>query len=69
MAKNKTRIQLDFSDKSMELLDRLKGELGASSNAEVIRRCMWFMGLALLKYEGDLVHRKPDGSEQIIELV
>jgi len=39
----KTRIQFDFDDEGLELLEDLKSRLAASSRAEVVRRALLLM--------------------------
>jgi len=39
----KTRIQFDFDDEGLELLEDLKSRLTASSRAEVVRRALLLM--------------------------
>jgi len=41
----KTRIQFDFDDEGLELLEDLKSRLTASSRAEVVRRALRLMDL------------------------
>jgi len=53
-----TRLQFDFSPEMVSKLDGLKEKMGAASRAEVIRRALYLLGLAV---DGDLKLKKKDG--------
>jgi hypothetical protein len=53
----KTRVQFDFTVEQLAMLDKLKGKMGASSRAEVVRRSLKLLGTAL---DGDIWVRGKD---------
>lgn len=65
--KGLARVQFDFSPGALALLDELKDRMGSASRAEVVRRSLHLMDLALAgKW---LILRGSDGIEREVKIV
>ena len=54
------RIQLDFDERSFELLTQLKTELGARSRTEVIRRALRLLN-SIVQSQAELYEKEESG--------
>lgn len=62
------RLQVDVSLEMRDLLDDLRGRVGAGSRAEVVRRALNLLHHAT-DPKGELVLVAPDGSERVLKVV
>ena len=69
--KRKQRVQFDMSDRTVETLDRLREDSGATSRAEVIRRSLTLMEVVteLQARDGAVILRANDGREERLVLL
>jgi hypothetical protein len=66
MSKNKTRIQFDFNDAQLALLDDLVDRMNASSRAEVVRRALHLLDMV---ERGTLMMVDVDGNVHTVRII
>ena len=68
--KEKRRLQFDFTPEAVDALDELKGEMGAASRAEVIRRALRLLTKVnnTLNGGGNVILTKGDGTQSALHL-
>lgn len=67
MASRDTRVQFEFSEEMLTMLDVLVVEMGASSRAEVVRRAIRLLDYAMMP--GSEVVCRRNGREMTVKVI